>query len=116
MHVRLFPDGWSYFWSAALKAAPDQLTPDSPETKLSGAMLAAENGLSGEPALARQIATDVAYLATVVQMVKQDHGEPGTDLSGIATPRRGEVPVEISWGERVQAGQGLVSHRFRIPL
>ena len=72
--------------------------------------------LSREPAFASEITTDVADLTAVVEVVKQDDGEPLPNFSGIATARRGEVPVEIRWGERVQAGQRLLPHRFSIPL
>src|SRR6185436_5594832 len=63
-----------------------------------------------------EITTDVADLTTMVEVVKQDDGEPGPNFSRIATSRRGEVPVEIRWRERVQAGQRLLPHRFGIPL
>jgi hypothetical protein len=72
--------------------------------------------LSWEPAFASEITTDVADLTAVVEVVKQDDGEPGPHFSSIATARRGEVPVEVRWGERVQAGQRLLPHRFGIPL
>ena len=72
--------------------------------------------LSREPAFASEITTDVADLTAVVEVVKQDDGEPGPHFSGIATARRGEVPVEVRWGERIQAGQRLLPHRFGIPL
>jgi hypothetical protein len=73
-------------------------------------------GLSREPAFASEITTDVADLTAVVEVVKQDDGEPGPHFSGIATARRGEVPVEVRWGERIQARQRLLPYRFGIPL
>ena len=72
--------------------------------------------LSREPAFASEIATDVADLTAMVEMVEQNHGEPGPNFSGITTARGGEVPVEVRWGERVQAGQRLLPHCFSIPL
>src|SRR5712671_2758460 len=83
---------------------------------LLGAARSAGERLSREPAFASEIAPDVADLTTMVEVVKQDDGEPGPNFSGIATARRGEVPVEIRWGERGQAGQRLLPHRFSIPL
>ena len=72
--------------------------------------------LSREPAFASDIATDVADLTAMVEVVQQDDGEPGSNFSGIATARRGEIPVEVRWRERIQAGQRLLPHRFGVPL
>ena len=72
--------------------------------------------LSREPAFASDITTDVADLTAMVEVVKQDDREPLPNFSGVTTARRGEVPVEVCWRERVQAGQRLLSHRFSIPL
>jgi len=63
---------------------------------LLGAALYAGYWLPREPPLASHIAADVAYLTAVVQMVEEDHGEPGPNFSRIATPRRGEIPVKVS--------------------
>src|SRR5437879_3176484 len=96
------------------------LAPRSPSCMsrcgLLGAVRLEGERLSREPAFASDIATDVADLTTVVEVVKQDDGEPGANFSGIATARRGEVAVEVRWRERIQAGQRLLSHRFSIPL
>ena len=79
------------------------------------AVCLASEQLPREPAFASEIATDVADLTAMVEMVKQDDGEPAPYLPGIAAARRGEVPVEVRRGERVQAGQGLLPYRFGIP-
>src|SRR4029453_1439636 len=76
----------------------------------------ARERLSWEPAFASEITTDVADLTAVVEVVKQDDGEPLPNFPGIATGRRSEIPVEVRRGERVQAGQGLLPHCFGIPL
>src|SRR5215471_2918108 len=49
-------------------------------------------------------------------MIEQNDREPGTDLSGVAPTGRGEVTVEVSGGERVQARQRLLAHRLSIAL
>ena len=81
-----------------------------------GATLYGCKRLPGKPSLTSEIATDVAHLPAVVEMVEQNDSEPGTDLSGIAPSRRGEVAVEVSRGECVQARQRLLAHRFGIAL
>src|SRR5437867_1771564 len=92
--------------SVSDKKRAHKIAPRSPSGLTSrgllGAAQSAGERLSREPAFASQIATDIADLTTMVEMVKQDHGEPGPDFSGIAPARRGEVPVEVRWGERVQ--------------
>src|SRR5262249_41693341 len=98
-------------WSVLPTAYCPWLGPGSWELRCMG-----RYRLSGKPSLASEIATDVAHLTAVVEMVKQNDREPGTDLSGIAPTRRGEVTVEVSGGERVQARQRLLAHCLGITL
>ena len=73
------------------------------------------SGYPREPAFASEITTDVADLTAVVEVVKQDDGEPRPHFSG-HRHRQCEVPVEVRRGEGIQAGQRLLPHCFGIPL
>src|SRR5262249_44289717 len=95
--------------------APNSLLP-MVRLRLLGATLPGCYRLPGEPALASEIPADVAYLPAVVEMVEQDDSEPGPDRYRVAPTRRGEVAVEISRSERVQARQRLLAHRLGIAL